>query len=178
MRDANIQPVIKHFPGMGSADGNTDFSSATTDPLSSLLTRDIIPYQQLVSMKPDVMVGNMIVPDLTNGQPAIWSPEAITLLRQLGYESSVVYSDSLTAKAIPGTLEDAALKAWMADVDVALIVQKRDETASIESYVNVITSQGTAQVDSGSLDKTTLNDSTKRLFERKNIDPCTITVAM
>ena len=42
-RAAGITPVIKHFPGLGSATGNTDFTAATTDPLATLQTRDLIP---------------------------------------------------------------------------------------------------------------------------------------
>src|SRR5690606_33078341 len=63
-KQAGITPVIKHFPGLGSATGNTDFESATTDPLSMLKDRDIVPYKELATLQPDIMVGNMIVPDL------------------------------------------------------------------------------------------------------------------
>lgn len=173
-KDAGITPVIKHFPGLGSADGNTDNGSATTDPLSTLETRDLLPYQSLASLNPDVMMSNAIVPDLTNGQPAVWSPEAVRLLRSYGYDNAVVYSDSLTAKAIPGTLQDAALKAWQAGIDVAVIVQTKDQTPEIATYASQIITQAKTALENGSLERSSVVESVARILARKNIDPCTI----
>ena len=171
-RAAGITPVIKHFPGLGSATGNTDFTAATTDPLATLQTRDLIPYQKLASLHPDVMVGNMIVPDLTDGQPAVWSKPAIDLLRSLGYQNAVVYTDSLTANAIPGTLDEAVLKTWQAGTDVALIVQDAGDTSGLASYLSMITTRITSALQSGELKSNDLNASVLRILERKQIDPC------
>lgn len=171
---AGITPVIKHFPGLGSASGNTDDGSATTDPLSVLETRDLIPYQQLASLKPDAMVSNAIVPGLTDGQPAVWSSAAVALLRGYGYQDSVVYTDSLTAKAVPGTIEDAAVKSWQADVDVALIVQQHQDTATLSTLLQAILARGSAALQSGELDKDKLAQSVVRILQRKSINPCSI----
>lgn len=167
-----ITPVIKHFPGLGSATGNTDFSSATTDPLNILLTRDIVPYKQLAPQQPDVMVGNMIVPGLTDGQPAVWSPAAVKLLRDMGYQKTVVYTDSLTAQAIPGTLSDAVVKAWQAGIDVALIVQTKQQTPQLGGDLDEIIAYANAALDSGQLDKKVFSASIERIFDRKGIDAC------
>ena len=174
MKVAGIQPVIKHFPGMGSASGNTDFVTATTDPFSVLEIRDIIPYRELAGKDPDVMVGNMIVPGLTNGLPAIWSPEAIQLLRQIGYENAVVYSDSLTANAIPGTIQEAAIKAWVAGIDMAVIVQTRENMPAVAGYIQSIVEAASAQMESGTITKDALDESLQRILSRKNINPCGI----
>ncbi len=166
---AGITPVIKHFPGLGSATGNTDFTPATIDPLPNLWQRDLMPYQRLAYLKPDVMVGNMIVPGLTDGQPAIWSPIAIDLLRSLGYEDAVVYSDSLTAEAISGSIKEAVLKTWLAGIDVAVIVQAETETPQLASYLEDIIRFAS---ESNALAATELNASVLRIFERKQINPC------
>jgi len=173
-KDAGLTPVIKHFPGLGSATGNTDNGPATTDPLSVLKTRDLLPYQALASLNPDVMISNATVPELTNGQPAVWSPEAVTLLRSYGYDNAVIYSDSLTAKAIPGTLQDAALKAWQAGVDVALIVQTKDQTGEVSGYADQIISQAKTALENNSLERSSVVESVARILARKHIDPCTI----
>jgi beta-N-acetylhexosaminidase len=172
--DAGITPVVKHFPGLGTASGNTDFGSATTAPLASLQARDIKPFMALASQHPDVMVANAIVPDLTNGQPAVWSPAAISLLRSMGYQDAVVYSDSLTAKAIPGSLADAAVKAWGAGVDVALIVQTEPQTPEIASDVQAIITEAEAAVQSGALSQDVVSASVAQIFARKGIDACTM----
>ncbi len=173
-KDAGITPVIKHFPGLGSATGNTDNGSATTDPLSVLKTRDLLPYQALASLNPDVMMSNAIVPELTNGQPAVWSSEAVKLLRSYGYNNAVVYTDSLTAKAIPGTLQDASLKAWQAGIDVAVIVQTKEQTAEISGYASDILTQAKTALQNSSLERSSVVESVARILARKNIDPCTI----
>ncbi len=173
-KEAGITPVITHFPGLGSATGNTDDGPATTDPLSVLKTRDLLPYQALASLGPDVMISNATVPELTDGQPAVWSSDAVKLLRSYGYENAVVYSDSLTAKAIPGTLQDAALKAWQAGIDVAMIVQTKDQTPDIASYADQIIAQAKTALENNSLERSSVVESVARILARKDIDPCTI----
>jgi beta-N-acetylhexosaminidase len=172
-QDSSITPVIKHFPGLGSATGNTDDESATTDPIDTLKTRDLIPYQKLASFKADVMVSNAIVPGLTDGQPASLSSGAVSLLRTM-YPSAVVYSDSLTAKAIPGSLSDATIAAWKAGIDVALIAQKHDESSQISADVAAINTAAESALQSGALSKKDFADSVLRILQRKHVDPCAI----
>lgn len=169
-----LTPVIKHFPGLGSASGNTDNGSSTTDPLASLKVRDILPYQQLAKLKPDVMVSNAIVPDLTEGQPAIWSPAALSLLRSYGYQDSVVYTDSLTAKAIPGQLDAAVIKAWQAGIDVAVIVQQHDQTVNLTNDFQAIQTRATSALQSGELNNSDFSKSALRILQRKGIEPCSL----
>lgn len=171
---AGITPVVKHFPGLGSTTTNTDEGSATTNPLASLESKDIIPYKNLASYKTDAMISSAIVPDLTNGEPAVWSKDAVDLLRSEGYQDAVIYSDSLTGAAIPGTLQDATLKAWQAGVDVALIVQKPDEASMLPELIDAITSQTKAALANGTLDKTKFSESVVRILDRKHIDPCSV----
>jgi len=171
---ANVTPVVKHFPGLGTTTTNTDNGSATTAPLASLKTKDILPYQSLAKYNSDAMISNAIVPDLTNGQPAIWSPEAVALLRSQGYSNSVIYTDSLTANAIPGTISDAALKTWQAGVDVALIVQRKQDVNNIHSILQTTIANAQVALTNGQLDKTKVAESVLRILQRKNVDPCAI----
>jgi beta-N-acetylhexosaminidase len=171
-QDAGITPVIKHFPGLGSASGNTDYGSAVTDALPVLRTRDLLPYEKLASRHPDVMVSNAIVPELTNGQPAVWSVSAVKLLREMGYQQAVVYSDSLTARALPGSLAEAVVKAWQAGIDVALIVQTRQQTPQLEAYLETIIRNAREALDSGALNKKGFSASVARIFASKGVDAC------
>lgn len=171
---AGLTPVIKHFPGLGSATDNTDDGPATTDPLSNLRKRDLLPYRQLASLNPDVMVANAVIPDLSQNQPAIWSSDAIKLLRSFGYDDSVIYTDSLTAKAIPGYLSDAAIKAWQADIDIALVVQTRQQTPQTASLIHTIIVKAEQALTSGQLNLDQINHSLLRIFNRKHLNPCSI----
>lgn len=173
-KKAGIMPVIKHFPGLGSASGNTDFTATKTDNIEQLRDRDLIPYQELASLKPDVMVGNMIVPGLTNGQPAIWSRQAIELLRSIGYQHSVVYSDSLTAMAVPGSISDATIKSWQAGIDIVVIVQAEVESSDLINYIDTIINQSIEAIESGQLDSQELSQSVLRILNHKQVNPCSI----
>lgn len=175
-QQAKITPVLKHFPGLGSASGNTDQESATTDAFDTLKSRDLLPYQSMATLKTDAMISNAITPNLTNGQPAVWSADAVSLLRSYGYQDAVIYSDSLTAKAIPGSLSDAAIKAWQAGVDVALIVQESKDTAQLENTVSGIIDAAETALENGALNKDSIAQSVVRILNRKGVDPCSIQV--
>ncbi len=176
-RASGLNPVIKHFPGIGTAAINTDFGTATTAPLAALEAADLPTFKDLAKFKADIMISNAIVPDLTGGQPAVWSPAAVQLLRSYGYENSVIYSDSLSAAAIPGSLEDASLKAWQAGVDIALVVQAKSDAAKLKEELSIIITKATAALESGQLDKDEVSSSVVRILARKGIDPCSISPA-
>jgi beta-N-acetylhexosaminidase len=121
---AGLLPTIKHFPGMGSATGNTDFGVATTPPLSSLASRDFVPYKNLAASGTAVMVGNQNVPGWFTG-PASLSPIVNQYLRQtLGYKNNLVVTDSLLAHAVSSStpLPQAVVAAIAAGNDIALVV--------------------------------------------------------
>jgi hypothetical protein len=90
----------------------------------------------------------------------------------MGYQNSVVYSDSLTAKAIPGTLGDAAVRTWQAGVDVALIVQTHEQTLHIGTDLETIIKTATEAFKTGKLNREDFSASIARIFDRKGIDAC------
>lgn len=172
---AGMAPVIKHFPGLGSASGNTDFGPATTVDFTSLISKDLLPYQQLSKLHPDVMASNAAIPGLTNGQPASLSRQAITntLRTKYGYRDAVIYTDSLTAKAISVPVPEATVQAWEAGADVAVIVQLPDQTLDLlPDFVTPVLQAGKAALKSGALDRQELNASVERIFTRKHINAC------
>ena len=59
---AGILPVLKHFPGHGSASGDTHKLNATTPALDVLRARDLLPYAALAGTGVGVMVGHLDVP--------------------------------------------------------------------------------------------------------------------
>ena len=123
LRKADVIPTLKHFPGLGSATGNTDFQPATTPPLNQLEKTDLIPYEFLLDDDPvTVMFSNAVVPGLTQGEPASLSPAAYTLLREDLAFDGVALTDSLTAAAISAqySIPEAAELAISAGGDIAL----------------------------------------------------------
>ncbi|MES9513495.1 glycoside hydrolase family 3 N-terminal domain-containing protein [Rhodococcus erythropolis] len=129
MRDAGIFPVIKHFPGHGSASGDSHRGEVTTPPLQDLIASDLIPFRELSGTGVGVMMGHLEVPGLTEpGTPASISPAAVALLRDgVGYGAAPftgpVFTDDLSGmQAITDRYDiaDAVQAALVAGVDQAL----------------------------------------------------------
>ena len=129
MRDAGIFPVIKHFPGHGSASGDSHRGEVTTPPLQDLIASDLVPFRELSGTGVGVMMGHLEVPGLTEpGTPASISPAAVALLRDgVGYGAAPftgpVFTDDLSGmQAITDRYDiaDAVQAALVAGVDQAL----------------------------------------------------------
>ena len=167
LRSAGIIPVLKHFPGIGSASGNTDFEPATSPPLAQLQAVDLVPYRQLLAADPvAVMMGTAVVPDLTAGAPAALSPAAVDLLRKdLGFDG-VVMTDSLSGAAVESLhpLPEAAELALIAGVDMVLW----GSTAEIDAVVSRLTDA----VSAGRLPQARVDEAVARVLALKDIDAC------
>jgi len=128
LQDAGILPVLKHFPGHGSASGDSHTGAVTAPPLEQLQQVDLVPYRELVSPDVAVMIGHLDVPGLTDGVPASVSPAAVELLRSgTGYGGppfdGVIFTDDLSGmRAITDEygIEEAVQAALVAGVDQAL----------------------------------------------------------
>lgn len=123
---AGIVPVVKHFPGHGSVPQNShEVLPVQTAPLSTLMRRDLMPFERLVDAGvPAVMVGHIDVAALDPGVPSSLSHKAVTgLLRhRLGFRG-VVVTDALNMGAIVNTYGagEAAVRALLAGDDVLLM---------------------------------------------------------
>ena len=76
--EAGLIPVAKHFPGHGRG---TDSHKGLPElpELDVLRADDLVPFDAAIARGDiPIMVGHLVVPDLTNGQPATLSPEAVT----------------------------------------------------------------------------------------------------
>ena len=100
LREAGVTPVVKHFPGLGHATGNTDDGPAATLPWTTLKTTGLIPFQAAIKDGVGaVMISNATVPGLTS-LPSSISPNVISYLRnQMGFQGLIV-TDSLSARAL------------------------------------------------------------------------------
>ncbi len=97
---AGVTAVVKHFPGLGGATGNTDDGPAATRPWPQLVASDLAPFAAAVAAGvPAVMVANARVPGLT-AEPASLSPVVYRYLRgPMGFRG-LTMTDSLSARAI------------------------------------------------------------------------------
>jgi len=172
LRDANVLPVLKHFPGHGHGSGDSHTGGVVTPPLASLMTDDLVPYRTLTTQAPvAVMVGHLQVPGLTQGDdPASLSKPAYDLLRDGGYGGppfdGVVFTDDLTGMAAISAhygVADAAVKAMEAGADIALWVT----TDGISDVLDKLE----AAVKSGALSPQQVDKSFLRVAAMKGPSP-------
>ncbi len=100
-RAVGVRTCLKHFPGFGSATGNTDFD--VVDVSTTWRRGELEPYRRLAAsgMVDSVMVAHLLNRQLDPDRPASLSPAVVNdLLRgNLGWRGTVV-SDDMQAVAI------------------------------------------------------------------------------
>lgn len=165
LRDAGVQPVLKHFPGHGHGSGDSHKGTVVTPPLAQLRAVDLAPYRNIADYGPvAVMVGHLDVPDLTNGVPASLSPPAYQLLRgEFRFTGPILTDDLGAMKAITAqyTLPDAVLKALEAGADQALW--------SSGGRIGEVLDRLEKAVASGELPKTRVQQSVTRVLRGKGV---------
>lgn len=106
MLAGGVEPTVKHFPGIGRIQNNTDFyDTGITDDQTGPDDPYLRPFQAGIDAGAGlVMVGSAYYDKLDPGVPAMFSEEIVTgLLReQMGYDG-VVITDDVNAQAVRGT---------------------------------------------------------------------------
>ncbi len=141
LRLGGVLPVIKHWPGHGSAD-DSHTAPTSTLPLAQMQAADMLAFNAAFAKGFKlVMVGHLIVPDLTVGNlPASESPEALALLRSQIGDQGLIITDALNMGAATsnfgGDIDQAAIAALSAGADVALACDApADIVAKISSAI-------------------------------------------
>jgi beta-N-acetylhexosaminidase len=124
LADAGIDASIKHFPGLGRVNANTDTSSGVTDTDTTRNDAYLAPYQNAVNAgAPFLMMSTAYYSKIDAANPAAFSPTIVTgMVRgDLGF-NGVIISDSLGATQVsswaPG---DRAINFINAGGDLALM---------------------------------------------------------
>jgi beta-N-acetylhexosaminidase len=173
LRAAGVVPVVKHFPGLGGASGNTDSVAAKTLPWSTLQADGLRPFAAAVTAGlPAVMMSNASVPGLTT-LPASLSPTATTtVLREQLHFSGLIITDSLSATAIRAAgymVQTASVQALGAGADMVLFNATASTVASLtRQVVQAITSA----VQAGTLSRSRLENAVLHILAAKNVTLC------
>ena len=131
-QERGIITTLKHFPGHGSAAGDTHLG--VTDVTATYRAdSELAPYRQLIDAGYDgaVMTAHIVNRNLDpGGQPATLSAVIVSgLLRdELGFDG-VIISDDMQMGAIVAeySLESAAVAAVNAGVDVVMLTNQHEE---------------------------------------------------
>lgn len=122
---------IKHFPGHGSAMGDTH--EGFVDVTNTWQAKELEPYKSLIAKgKAEVVMTAHVVNREWSDMPATLSPEVITgvLRNQIGY-NGVVITDDLMMGAIDKyyNFDERVVQAIKAGADITLIAAAKDPDA-------------------------------------------------
>jgi beta-N-acetylhexosaminidase len=145
-RAGSVKTTLKHFPGIGSSTGNTDFD--VVDVTDTWQERELEPFQRLIAdgLADSVMAAHVINRKLDPDRPTSLSPAVVTdLLRgRLGYRGPVV-SDDMQAAAITARhgRDEAVTLALEAGVDLLVfanqqVYDERVVDGTLDHVVNLV----------------------------------------
>lgn len=119
-----ILPTLKHFPGLGSADGDTHhFSAHVRLPLGTLSTQDWVPFRTVLEKTPALlMMGHVILDSVDPQNPASLSAKLVRTLRDDWHHDGILITDDMTMAAVYDRgLCSSSVQALQADVDLLLV---------------------------------------------------------
>ena len=174
LRSGHVVPVLKHFPGLGYASGNTDYGPAHTLPWTTLQTVALPPFVQAMrSGAPAVMVSNATVPGLATN-PASLSPAVMRELKTtLGF-NGLVMTDSLSAGAISAagySVPAAAVKALSVGADMVMFGLQSTPTATA-NLTFAVRSAIVSAVTSGRLARSRLIFAAASVLASRHVNLC------
>lgn len=166
MEETSINTCLKHFPGIGSTDGDTHNGRVEiAKTLDEMKNSDFIPFQAGIEAGADlIMVSHVISTGLdTEGVPSSLSRTVITdvLRTELGYEG-IVITDALNMSAISNyyTSGEAAINAVIAGADMLLMPENFKD-----AYETLL-----AAVQNGRISEERIDESLRRIYRIKYAD--------
>ena len=168
-----VLAVVKHFPGLGGATGNTDVMAAATPSWNQLRSAGLLPFKDAVAAKvPAVMVANATVPGLTTLPASISSAVIRGVLRgELGFQGLII-TDSLSGAALQAAgynVPRAAVASLQAGADMVLFNAVPSQVAPV---TNATVAAIVAAVEAGTLEKSALVSAVALVLAAKHVNLC------
>lgn len=107
-----VAATFKHFPGLGRADGDTDFEDITIRASNAKIESDLKPYTQCPDTPSLVMISSARYPGLDINVPSTLSKRTYALLAETGFKGLTI-TDALETPQFgsDGQVARAALRA-------------------------------------------------------------------
>ncbi len=160
LQNHNVVSVVKHFPGQGAA--KTD-SHYLLPSIGKIEEQDIEPFLNAIENGADtIMVGHMIVKNISRLYPASLSKKMIRKIRLKYNFKGVIMTDDLKMRAIKNIYGTkwALKKAILIGNDLILFrFKEKDEKQAIESIIKL--------VKEGKIKERRIDRSVKRILEIK-----------
>ena len=165
IEDADIIPVVKHFPGHGDTEVDSHYGLPIVyKTLEELRNFEFIPFVKAIESGCDViMVSHIILNEVDSSNPASLSKIVISdlLRKDMGFDK-VVITDDMSMGAITSimSIEEACIKSIEAACDILLLGNAYEE---IEQVINSIK----LKLYNGEISEEQINKSVKRILELK-----------
>lgn len=165
IRDYNVIPAVKHFPGHGDTNVDSHINlpiiNKTIDELKSF---ELIPFIKAIEQDVEmIMVAHILYPELDEDYPTTMSSKVIEgLLRsELGYKG-VIVSDDMTMGAIVEnyTLEEGVLSFIKSGGDIALVCHGRENPGKVIQKIE-------SAVNNGELSEEEIDEKVYRILKLK-----------
>jgi len=174
LTSAHVLAVVKHFPGLGGATGNTDVAPAATLPWSTLRHGGLAPFRAAIAAGVTaVMMSNATVPGLST-LPAGLSPAVVSYLRHdLGF-GGLIMTDALSAVAVSArhlSVAQASVAALVAGVNQVLNGNPASPALALQT-ASLTTASVVAAVSDGRLTRARLVDDAAHVLVATNPHPC------
>ena len=132
LQKRNVIPVIKHFPGHGATKQDSHFIlPIIKESYNELEQKDIIPFKVLIKEGADAMlVGHLVIPEITKLYPASLSKELIgNYIRKRYKYNKLLITDDLKMRAIKMFYGEnkAVEKAFLAGNDIIVFRYNRSK---------------------------------------------------
>lgn len=104
LSDAQVASSVKHFPGLGQVNANTDFEVGY-DRVSTLSADELTSFQAAIDAgASSVMVSSAVYEQVDPDNPAVFSSQIVTgvLRDQMGFDGVVISDDLGVAAAVSG----------------------------------------------------------------------------
>jgi beta-N-acetylhexosaminidase len=131
LADSGVTPVLKHFPGLGRADGDTHhFRTYTAAAKEELEATDWLPFREaLAATTPMLMIGHMTLTAIDPAHPASHSAALIDgiIRRQWNFQGVIVTDDVLMSPIYQHGFCEALTEGFNAGVDIALVAYDMEQ---------------------------------------------------
>ena len=160
LRSEGVVPVMKHFPGLGSATRDTDSYVVRIAASKAALAGGLRPYRTAIAHDiPMIMLSNATYSAYDVDDAAGWShPIGVTLLRgELGF-TGVTITDSLDGTARSRGVSERTLASRAAAAGTDLLLLTGSESTTNATYAALL-----REAQAGSLSRTMLRASYERI---------------
>lgn len=165
IRDFNVIPAVKHFPGHGDTNIDSHINlpviRKTIDELKSF---ELIPFIKAIEADVEmIMVAHILYPEIDKDYPSTMSSKIIEqiLRNELAY-GGVIVSDDMTMGAIVEnySLEEGVLSFIEAGGDIALVCHGRENPEKVIKRIE-------EAVNSGDLSEEQIDEKLYRILKLK-----------